>query len=858
VSGSLWPTLNVAGQVNATLGGTISSPSSCSGGTPIYANIALGGYFAIESDGVHVSGGTLTADFQSPSFPASGDVKLTSKSLSGVIPLDFSSLPAFGGPNSTGTFEVYVANDFTSTGGNQFQMSGPMSIGLAFGGSSPGIDIYPAGDSGQVSGTSTGFEDLSGTFVLTAGGCSGNSATLVGRIPGFTDATTGNVMGQGFDIPATISENIPPNGLPYGSIAPQSQGPPCTYDGCAVVVYDYAPAQSSYPGVNAGTLYYFSGGTAWPIHDPATASKVLAPGAVVTYVPAGTSGDTTRPSYAAYQAPLDGDVFEDLSGNVFEVIGDNGGAQNNTCFTTTGASACTVERFLSQASYNAWVAAGDAVSPPETLPSTNGAALLAENGYTVSSTSPSFFPPPVAHDAYPPPVAGNLPSTSPKNTVSVDLVAQDQGHNIAVTSHSSSHKGSVACTSTTCSYTPSDDASGSDSFTYTITDDQGLSATATVHLSITTPAPQAPNQTYNTQGGQAVSFNLYRPSGGNTAPSAWDGGPLYISQLGQPGNGQISCDTNDYPSSDTNAGDCTYAPNYGYSGATDHFTYTVTDDAGNSAKGTIAINVATPSGPAISQHLHSTVTSDGSSVTQDILQYASDASGAPIALDPSSIGILPSGQVGEATAHGNVVCPTNSMSNPRDCTYTPNYGFAGTEVITYRIEDPYNQEANGEWDVTVNAPAPPPGCGGYTAGVIGPGCSNFSTDAWWGNGGCGLAGKEIWTYAYISGAHSYAHWSFTGLGSGNWFKVYAYIPKCESDAPNAHYSVNNGDGSVFDDYLNQQSYGNQWVYLGYAYSGSSGNVTVTLGDDSNPPGTWYVGADGMELQPSAGPCPHCT
>jgi Bacterial Ig domain len=862
VSGPLWPAFDLkVSNAKATLSGLLPSQSSCSG-PALGATINLGGDLEIQSSGITVSNGSFNPDFNGATFVGpvlvDEDVSLQSSGLSGVIPLDFSSFGSFYG---TGKMTVHVANDTIPNGGDQFQMSGPMSIALDLGGGSPGFDVDPDGDSGSISGAPN-FEGAVGVFSLVAG-C-GNSATLSGRIPGFTDQLTGNAMGSQWGIPATISENIPSSGLPYGSVAPPApSGKPCTSDGCGLVVYDYAPAQSLYPGVNAGTLYYFSGGTAWPIHDPATAAKVISQGTNVTYVAAPASGGTTRPGYTAYQTPVTGDVFQDMNGKVFEVVGDNGGAQNATCFTATGTPACTVEQFASQASYNAWVAAGDAVSPPETLPSSNGAALLAENGYSLSSTTPSFYPPPVAHDAYPGSVSANLPSTSPLHSISVDLVSQDQGHNIAVTAHTSSHKGSVACTAgeppqpevTTCTYTPNDYAFGSDSFTYTITDDQGLKATATVYVSITTPAPTAPNQTYSTMGGQAVSFSLYRPSGNNMAPSAWDGAQLYISRLGQPPHGQTSCDTNDYPSSDTNAGDCTYTPNYGYSG-TDSLGYWVTDDAGNSKSGTISINVQAPSGPTISQHPHSTVTSDGSSVTQDMLQYASGATGDPLSLDPSSIGILPNGQVGRATGHGNVVCPTSGMSNPRDCTYTPNRGFAGTETITYKIEDPYGlHEASGEWDITVNAP---PGCGAYPAGVIGPGCSNFSTVAWWGTGGCGLAGKEIWTYAYISGTHSYAHWSFTGLGSGNWFKVYAWIPKCDSDAPNAHYSVNNGDGTVINDYLNQQLYGDEWAYLGYAYSGSSGNVTVTLGDDSNPSGTWYVGADGMELEPSAGPCPHCS
>jgi hypothetical protein len=154
-------------------------------------------------------------------------------------------------------------------------------------------------------------------------------------------------------------------------------------------------------------------------------------------------------------------------------------------------------------------------------------------------------------------------------------------------------------------------------------------------------------------------------------------------------------------------------------------------------------------------------------------------------------------------------------------------------------------------------PAPPPSCSGYPAGVIGPGCTGFSTQAWWTSGRCGLAGREIWTYAYITGQHSIADWHFREPAN-SWFKAYAYIPNCGSDAPNAHYQLVDGDGGTASAYVDQEQYTNAWVYLGYVYSGSSGTADVKLGDDANPPGTYYVGADGVRLDASAGPCPRCT
>jgi hypothetical protein len=200
------------------------------------------------------------------------------------------------------------------------------------------------------------------------------------------------------------------------------------------------------------------------------------------------------------------------------------------------------------------------------------------------------------------------------------------------------------------------------------------------------------------------------------------------------------------------------------------------------------------------------------------------------------------------------------------------------DVVRVRLADDSNP--SGTWYVGADAmklvatkspcggscqPPPPPPvttCSQYPSGVAGPGCypdPTFSTDGWWGRGSCGFAGHELWTYAYVAGQqHSYAHWSFPKNPTNSWYKVYAYIPNCAANAPHAHYTVQDGSGQSFSAYVDQQFYTNAWVSLGYVNSGSSGKVNVQLGDDANPPGLFYVGADAMELVQSAGPCPRCT
>jgi hypothetical protein len=207
-----------------------------------------------------------------------------------------------------------------------------------------------------------------------------------------------------------------------------------------------------------------------------------------------------------------------------------------------------------------------------------------------------------------------------------------------------------------------------------------------------------------------------------------------------------------------------------------------------------------------------------------------------------------------AAQNDNILVRLADDTNPSGTCYV------GADAV--KIE-PTHSPCGGSTSCAPSPPQPPPqspsvGCSGYPPGVIGPGCAAFSTQAWWGHGGCGLAGREIWTYAYVSGQpHSVADWHFR-KPPNSWFKAYAYIPNCYSNAPNAHYQLVSSDGGTSDSYVNQEGLTNAWAYLGYVYSGPTGTVDVKLNDDANPPGTFYVGADGMRLDPTPRPCPHCT
>jgi hypothetical protein len=88
-----------------------------------------------------------------------------------------------------------------------------------------------------------------------------------------------------------------------------------------------------------------------------------------------------------------------------------------------------------------------------------------------------------------PPTAPGLDDTTDEDvalTVPVLSTATDpDGDPLRVTSWTSGSKGTVTCTATgDCTYAPTADANGRDSFTYTVEDDRGGSATGTVQVTI--------------------------------------------------------------------------------------------------------------------------------------------------------------------------------------------------------------------------------------------------------------------------------------------------------------------------------------------------------------------------------------
>jgi hypothetical protein len=203
------------------------------------------------------------------------------------------------------------------------------------------------------------------------------------------------------------------------------------------------------------------------------------------------------------------------------------------------------------------------------------------------------------------------------------------------------------------SYTPKPNFSGSDTFTYQVSDG---TSTAIGTVSVTVTAVNDPP----TAGNVAITASEDGPSVGWTpAVADPDTASLTCSILSAPANGSAevisSCSSG------------SYTPNAAFSG-TDTFTYQVSDGT-STATGTVSVTVTAVNHPPLAVNDSASTVVDAA-VTISVLSNDSDPDGDLLTVISSSQG-----------ANGAVSCSASS------CTYTPNTGFTGSDSFTYTISD---------------------------------------------------------------------------------------------------------------------------------------------------------------------------
>ncbi len=148
-----------------------------------------------------------------------------------------------------------------------------------------------------------------------------------------------------------------------------------------------------------------------------------------------------------------------------------------------------------------------------------------------------------------------------------------------------------------------------------------------------------------------------------------------------------------------------YTPKVGFTGPTETFTYTLSDGRGGTATGTVTVNVAPENPPP-------TAVNDNFSLQED----AAQASFNPLSNDSTSdagetLRVL---SVGSSQREAAVSVSSDGLT----VLYRPAANFAGTDVVTYVLQDSRGATTTGQMTFTVSAVNDAPNAVDDTATVL--------------------------------------------------------------------------------------------------------------------------------------------
>jgi cysteine-rich repeat protein len=218
-------------------------------------------------------------------------------------------------------------------------------------------------------------------------------------------------------------------------------------------------------------------------------------------------------------------------------------------------------------------------------------------------------------------------------------------------------------------YTPAPDYHGGDSFSYTIADPSGATATQTVTLTITNvnDTPVAVEDVASVEEDGAATIDVVAND------SDLDGDALAIASITQPAHGSATI---------VDATRVQYVPAANYHGP-DAFTYTIDDGRGGQATAAVTITVASVNDAPVAAGDVAIVDED-TPVTIDALANDSDVDGDGLAIT-------------------EVAQPANGVAQIVDgrVSYTPAANFHGADSFSYTIGDGNGGSATAAVEVTV-------------------------------------------------------------------------------------------------------------------------------------------------------------
>jgi parallel beta-helix repeat protein len=403
-----------------------------------------------------------------------------------------------------------------------------------------------------------------------------------------------------------------------------------------------------------------------------------------------------------------------------------------------------------------------------------GATDTATVSITVFAVDPEDQPPSAGDDAA---------STMEDTSVTVDVLANDSdpdGDALTVVEVSTPTRGSATINpNNTITYVPTPNASGSDSFTYTVSDGRGLTDSATVAVTVS-PVNDAP-----LADDQRASVDEDTPRSITLTATDPDGDALAFRITSLPVHGELREGPGGYRITSLDlpyqlSGDTlTLVPEQNYSGA-DSFHFRATDGSMDSGVATVSITANPVNDPP-------DAVDDSASTTEDV------AVNIPVLGNDSDVddGSLTVSTI-STPAHGSAtVNPDGTV------TYTPSSTYNGPDSFTYNISDGRGGADTATVSVTVSPKE-----------LVGNGGFETNTSGW--NGSSGTI-----TVSRVAGGRSggwSAHVANAGTASAqctlndapNWVKttvsgVYTATIWARADTPGAVLKgrLREYNGSVF-------------------------------------------------------------
>ena len=277
------------------------------------------------------------------------------------------------------------------------------------------------------------------------------------------------------------------------------------------------------------------------------------------------------------------------------------------------------------------------------------------------------------------PVAVNDSITLSEDTdKTVSLVTNDtdvDNDTLSISSVTQGENGSVINNGNgTVTYSPLPNFIGNDSFTYTVSDGNGKTASATVNVVVT----QVNDEPVAVSDSIVTNEDTAKTSGNLLANDTdGDNDTLTITSVTQGGHGSVVNNGN---------GTVTYTPAANYHGD-DSFTYTISDSKGGTDTATVAVTVTSVNDKPVAGNDTIAVNEDIAKVSGNLLANDSDVDGDTISVSAVSQG-----------AHGTVINVGNGT-----VTYTPAANYNGSDSFTYTVSDGKGGTATGTVNVLIAA-----------------------------------------------------------------------------------------------------------------------------------------------------------